>query len=201
MPVMAFDKIDGTNIRIEFSHKRGFYKFGTRKTMFDVRGEEFGFVVPLFMEKFEKDLTSVFKTEKYKKVERFLCYFELFGEDSEFGQHDVEQPFDLVLLDVDVYKKGYVKPYDFIKDFGHLKIPRVIHDGILDAEFVQRIKNDETLDEGVICKTVLKKKKGGEEMYHCKIKTKNWMKRLKEKDLDLYYKELDETEKFEYEPG
>jgi len=105
------------------------------------------------------------------------------------------------LLDVDVYKKGYVKPKDFIKDFGHLKIPKVIYEGTLDKEFVQSVKNSEELEEGVICKTVLKKRKGGEEMYHCKIKTKDWMKRLKEKDLDLYYKELNETEKFEHEPG
>lgn len=28
--IYAFDKLDGSNIRFEWSRKRGFYKFGTR---------------------------------------------------------------------------------------------------------------------------------------------------------------------------
>jgi len=30
IPLTVFDKLDGSNIRAEWSKKRGFYKFGTR---------------------------------------------------------------------------------------------------------------------------------------------------------------------------
>ena len=36
--IIAFDKIDGSNLRFEWSRKRGFYKFGTRKMISPKRG-------------------------------------------------------------------------------------------------------------------------------------------------------------------
>ena len=36
----AFDKIDGSNFRAEWSKKRGWYKFGTRNTMINSMGNQ-----------------------------------------------------------------------------------------------------------------------------------------------------------------
>ena len=50
--IIAFDKLDGSNLRFEYSKKRGFYKAGTRKMMIDSSHETFGFAVNLFLEKY-----------------------------------------------------------------------------------------------------------------------------------------------------
>lgn len=50
-PVIAFDKLDGSNLRFEWSRKRGFYKYGTRKVMIDTKDEQFGKAIPLFLDK------------------------------------------------------------------------------------------------------------------------------------------------------
>lgn len=34
-PVYVWDKLDGSNIRAEWSKKNGFYKFGTRERLLD----------------------------------------------------------------------------------------------------------------------------------------------------------------------
>ena len=35
LDIIAFGKYDGSNIRAEWSQKKGFYKFGTRKRLLD----------------------------------------------------------------------------------------------------------------------------------------------------------------------
>jgi len=195
-PIVAFDKLDGSNIRIEYSHKRGFYKFGTRKTMFNEKSEEFGFVVPLFKKKYEKALTEIFKT-KYSKILSFVCYFEVFGTKSEYGQHDFENDtFDIVLIDVDRYKKGFIPPVEFVKNFQEVGIPKVVFEGEFTKEFVTAVQDetDYLLKEGVVCKGVTYTKKGAEQIFHFKIKTKHWLENLKKRYLNLYKLEMKDIE-------
>lgn len=45
LPCIAFKKYDGSNIRAEWSKKRGWYKFGTRTQLIDKTDLVFG-VVP-----------------------------------------------------------------------------------------------------------------------------------------------------------
>lgn len=191
LPIIAFDKLDGSNIRIEYSHKRGFYKFGTRKTMFDEKSEPFGFVINLFKEKYETGLSQVLSSKEYRNIQSFVCYFEVFGTKSKFGQHDfLNDEFDIVLFDVDRYKKGFIPPKEFVKNFKHLGIPEVIYEGNLNREFVQSIKSNTDLAEGVICKGLVKTKKGVEQLYYCKVKTMQWLDDLKKTNLKLFNEEL-----------
>lgn len=82
----------------------------------------------------------------------------------------------------------------FIKDFGHVGIPRVIYEGNLNEEFVENIKNNKfNLSEGVICKGVTLTKKGRPALYYCKIKTNDWFERLRTKDVYLYERELKDS--------
>ena len=192
IPIIAFDKLDGSNIRAEYSPKRGFYKFGSRNAMIDENHEQFGFAVKLFKEKYEKALTEVFKSKKYRDSLSFVCFAELIGIKSSFGQHEFgNDEFDIVLFDISQYKKGFIPPKDFVKDFGHTGIPKVIYTGNLNKEFIESVKrNDYGLSEGVIAKGIVTKKKGGDELYYCKIKTNDWFERLKAKNQDLYDQEL-----------
>ena len=181
LPITAFDKLDGSNLRFEWSPKRGFYKFGSRNVMIDESNEQFGFAINIFKEKYEKGLTDLFRSKDYRNTLSFTCFAELIGQKSAFGQHEFEtDQFDVVLFDVFGYKKGFVPPKQFVKDFSDLGIPRVVYEGNLNKEFVQQIKSNEFgLAEGVICKGVIKTKKGNDNLYYCKIKTDDWFERLR----------------------
>lgn len=210
LPIIAFDKLDGSNIRAEYSQKRGFYKFGSRNQLIDRNSLPFGIAIDLFLNKYNEKLNSIFKSKEYRNIQSFVCYAELVGERSAFGQHDFEyenanKTMDIVLFDVDRYKKGFVPPRQFVKEFGELGIPRIVYNGNLNRELVNDVKNNEfSLSEGVICKGQIKTRKGNEQLYYCKIKTNDWFERLRNKDLNLYNAEMNEYETesqdFEYEP-
>jgi len=192
LDVLAFDKIDGSSLRFEYSHKRGFYKFGTRGMMIDESHDVFGFAVKIFLDKYAAELTKVFKTKDYRDIQSFVCFAELFGPKSAFGQHEFgNDVFDVVLFDVDRYKKGMVPPKQFVKDFGPIGITKVVYEGNLNKELVQGVKrNDFGLKEGVVCKGLIKTKKGVDNIYSCKIKTDEWFERLRAKSPQLYNDEL-----------
>lgn len=197
LPILAFDKLDGSNLRMEYSPKRGFYKFGTRNMMIDETHPDFGFAVPLFKKKYEKALTEIFRSKAYRDSLSFVCFAELIGSKSSFGQHDFKNDvFDIVLFDIAQYKKGLIAPRQFVKDFGNTGIPRVIYDGNLNMELVNRVKNNEfELEEGVICKGLIQTKKGNDQLYYCKIKTNDWFERLRLKNKELYDLEIKQIKK------
>jgi len=192
LPVLAFDKLDGSNIRVEYSHKRGFYKFGTRKMMIDQNTQPFGVAVNLFLEKYNESLSRVFKSKEYRNILSFVCFAEFVGKKSAFGMHDFQNDtFDIVLFDVDQYKKGFIPPKQFVKDFVECGIPRIVYEGNLNREFVGRVKdNDFNLSEGVVAKGLIKTKKGVPQIYSCKIKTNDWFERLKNKSPEMFDEEI-----------
>lgn len=197
LPIIAFDKLDGSNLRFEFSHKRGFYKFGSRNVMIDESNEQFGFAINLFKEKYENGLSEIFKSKAYRNVLSFTCFAELVGNKSAFGQHEFgNDNFNITLFDIAQYKKGFIQPKQFIKDFEHLGIPKIIYEGNLNKEFVQDIKNNEfNLSEGVICKGIVKTKKGVDNIYSCKIKTNDWFERLRARLPNQFEDELKQAGK------
>lgn len=199
LPILAFDKLDGSNLRLEYSQKRGFYKFGTRNMMIDESHDSFGFAINLFKEKYNEDLCKLFKTKDYRNILSFVCFAELVGTKSSFGQHEFgNDTFDITLFDVSQYKKGFVSPKQFAKDFGPLGIPRIVYEGNLNKELVQRVKaNEFGLTEGVIAKGITQTKKGVDQIYSCKIKTDDWFERLRAKSPFLYDEELKQSKKSE----
>jgi hypothetical protein len=194
LPILAFDKLDGSNLRFEFSHKRGFYKFGTRKQMID-KNSDFGFAIDLFLDKYNEGLSRIFKSREYRNIQNFVCYAELVGTKSAFGQHEFGNDiFDIVLFDIDQHKHGMIHPKEFVKEFGELGIPRVVYEGNLNKELIASVKaNEFNLTEGVICKGVTETKKGRPSLYYCKIKTDDWFQRLRTKDVDQYELEVKQS--------
>jgi len=179
LPIYAFDKLDGSNLRFEFNRKRGFYKFGTRNTLIDENHEVFGEGVRVFLEKYSDGLEQVFKSKDYRNIQSFVCFGEFYGPNSQFGQHIPEDIKDVVLFDVMPHKSDFIKPKEFINNFGHLGIPRIVYQGNLNMELVNDIKtNKYNLTEGIIGKGVVGSKKS-EYVYQCKIKTDDWFDRLR----------------------
>lgn len=176
--IYAFDKIDGSNIRAEWNSKRGFYKFGTRNQLMDEKSMPFGLAIPLIKEKYEKDLTIIFKEQQWKDA---ICFFEYWGPSSFAGNHNFEEKMNVTLIDVNPYKKGILFPAEFIRIFGHLDIPKVCYEGYVTTDLFDKVKQS-TLKgmtcEGVVCKGANDKLTQMPIMF--KIKSKAWLDKLRE---------------------
>lgn len=170
--VCAFDKLDGSNIRAEWHKKKGFWKFGTKTRLVDASDPIFGQAPELIRSKYEQALSDKFKEERQENT---ICFFEFFGANSEFGIH-VDEPHDVVLIDVNLYKKGIMSPKEFLRWFGHLHIPNLVYSGFAHYDFVQNVRAG-TLHgithEGVVCKT------GQLNPKMFKIKTNAWLEKLR----------------------
>jgi len=149
--------------------------------MINEKDENFGKAIPLFLEKYGEDLPRVF-VNKYKKVENFVVFGEYVGENSFAGWHDPNDKMDIILFDVNQYKKGFISPYEFLDNFGHLSIPSVIYQGKYTQELIDNVrKNVFNLKEGLITKGITYTKKEGEAIWQVKVKTNDWLKKVKEK--------------------
>lgn len=108
-----------------------------------------------------------------------MCFFEYFGPNSFAGGHtDPVEKMDIVLIDVNPYKKGIMPPEEFLEFSTGMEIPTVLHTGKIDKEFIQNVRNSELTGltlEGVVMKAIGVKHNG-----MCKIKTKKWLDKLKE---------------------
>lgn len=177
---IAFDKLDGSNVRFEWSKKRGWHKSGTRKQMLDENHPHMGVAPSIFVNKYGEDLERIFRDSKeYKKRDSFIAFGEFLGPKSFAGVHEPDDDYDVILFDIWIYKVGMIGPNEFVKNFRHLHIPRIVYEGNLNKEFVESVRrNDYNLHEGVICKwgkTGIWRK----DLNMCKIKTASYIERIK----------------------
>jgi hypothetical protein len=187
IPCIAFYKYDGSNIRAEWNKKKGWYKFGTRTRLLDKTVPVFGDAITLFNDTLADGIEKVL-VDKYNSYNATV-YMEFFGPHSFAGRHEVEtlkyigfdvennDPKELVLFDVNVYKQGMLGPEKFISDFGHLKSAQVVYEGKLTQQFIQDVMDGKyPVKEGVICK-------GGDrhKLWMCKVKTSEYLTELKKR--------------------
>lgn len=174
--IYMFDKLDGSNIRAEWSPKRGFYKFGSRKQLID-ENHFLGESISLIKRDHEKVLGEIFKKERFEKA---TCYFEFHGPKSFAGDHAKDEPHVCTLLDVEVYKKGFMAPKDFLKAFqGQVPIPAMLYHGKANQEIVAQIRNGTfpgMTFEGVVCKAAAYKQWTLPVMF--KIKNIKWLDKV-----------------------
>jgi hypothetical protein len=172
---IAFDKLDGQNIRFEGNLKRGFYKFGSRNQMLSTNDEQFGIAHNLFMNKYHDELINILSRTIKDKNTKLTVFAELVGPNSFCGKHDPNDKLDLILFDIWVFKRGWISPDQLIYDFGHLGIPNVIYEGKLNCEFISNVKeNKYSLKEGVIAKGQEKK-----DIFMVKIKCNHWIENVR----------------------
>lgn len=174
-PCIAFNKYDGSNLRAEWSRKTGWTKFGTRKRLFDESDPDFGSAIPLFHETMADGLIDIFK-KKYRDDQQITVFMEFFGPNSFAGKHEPADPKELILIDVSLYKKGLIAPREFVKNFDSVPSAEVIYEGNLNEVFIEAVRNGEyPVVEGVVCKGG-----SGHDLWMCKIKTNEYLKKLKE---------------------
>ena len=198
----AFYKYDGSNLRFEWSRRQGWYKFGARYTVFDGSSRQWGHAVDLFLRAYGDDLERVFRDQaSYRGIERATAYCEHFGPGSFAGWHDYDalrRAGELVLFDVAVHKRGFVLPADFLRDFGHLRVPEVVYEGPFTAEFVEGVRQGRyPVREGVVAKGIALGKKQNPQhgLWMAKVKTRWWLAELRRRaaESDVFRQTLEEN--------
>lgn len=181
-PYYVFDKLDGSNIRAEWSKKQGFYKFGSRKVLLGPKGESdqqtlLGKSIQL-VEALGDTLGKVFQEEKYQQT---VCFFEFVGPHSFAGVHDPSDDHKVVLLDVHVHKQGILGPSDFLKKFEEkVETPALLLRGNVNKEIEQEIRSGSfpgMTFEGVVAKANPSKKWESPPMF--KIKNQAWIDKVR----------------------
>ena len=181
---IAFDKLDGSNIRVKYNKKQGFNLFGSRTRLFDSSDLQFGEAISLFNNTLREPLQEIYNDKQFKDIKEIITFFEFFGPNSFAGYHqqtDVKQliPIDILIL----YKKNiseFMLPQDFINLLdGKLEIPKVIYSGKLNDIFINDVKSNKyNLNEGVVCKGTVYRGDYAGKVWMTKIKTLDYLKRV-----------------------
>ena len=193
---IAFDKLDGSNIRVKFNKKQGFHLFGSRTRLFDSSDNQFGEAISLFNNIIREKLELLYSDKQFKDVREIITFFEFFGENSFAGYHQKDDPKKLIPIDILlVYKKSmynFILPQEFVKLLDNvLEIPRVRYSGKLNDELIKNVRNNiYNVKEGVVCKGIGHRGDYFGKVWMTKIKTIEYLnkvlKNYGQKGLSLY---------------
>lgn len=182
IPVMVFEKLDGSNFRAKWTRKSGFKLFGTRTQLVDENTEYWGQIVTLFKETIADELNGYFSSKL--KADKLIVFGEYYGPNSFAGRHVDEDFHKIIPFDIyDEKIKSFMPPEKFYNELGAIvNIPKVLETEItLDDELIQSVRlGNYDVTEGVICKGLDRDGSfsGGVPMY--KIKTTAYLQKLKE---------------------
>lgn len=176
-PCAAFYKYDGSNLRWEWTKKRGFHKFGCRTRLFDHTDEQFGEAVDLFFCNYAEPIERRL-VDNYRNLERATVFTEFFGASSFAGTHVDGEAKEIRLFDVQIHRKGIIGPKEFMKRFGDLPFAaELVYEGNFNQSFIDDVRSGAypELNEGVIVK-------GGDGLglWMAKVKTHAYLAKLKE---------------------
>lgn len=194
--VWAFNKLDGQNFCAKYSPKlKEFTAFGSKTQSVDETSEQFGNTVRFFKSNMADELRDIilFNSKKgglFTGVQEITMFCEWYGENSFSGFHKEGDEMHLALIDVNLFKKGYIEPkpyYKIFSDHTSIELPELIYQGKLTQEFIKSIQENDwtqpgclypTVKEGVVVKrsTLMK----GQRRPQAKVKTKWWMDKLTE---------------------
>ena len=170
---IAFYKYDGSNLRWEYSPKRGWYKYGTRTQLFNAQTPLYNQAIQLYNDTIGPLVVEQVKQVYGPKTERITAFTEFYGPSSFAGSHDFDEAKILKLFDVSVYKRGFIPPKQFVQLFSTSEYSAaVIYEGSLSMQFIDNVRNGAyPVTEGVICKG---------DGWSTKVKTRAYLERLKQ---------------------
>ena len=188
---IAFEKFDGSNIRVKYTSKKGFALFGSRTQLFDKGHPFLGAAVEVFQKKYEDKLVDLIE-QHWPNEREVIAFLEFFGKNSFAGWHEKEDEKDLVLFDLMVGHKNrkFLLPQDFIKLTSQVsaEIPSVVYQGNLTDQFIQDVRDGKydrecrhRVFEGVVCKGTARTGAHRGNVWMAKIKTLNYFNMLKNK--------------------
>jgi hypothetical protein len=183
-PCIAFEKFDGSNIRVKWTQKKGFCNFGSRTQMIDAGHPHLGGVVDYFKLHYEKQLEQII-SDHWRHEREIVFFGEYFGPNSFAGFHVLTEPMKFVLFDTMIGHKNrkFLLPQEFVKIFsGTVEIPRVIYEGNLNDQLISDVRVGKyDVNEGVICKGRERTGAACGHVWMAKIKTQAYLDRLKAK--------------------
>lgn len=77
---IAFDKLDGSSVRVKYTHKAGFCLFGTRTQLIEETAEFWGEIVTVFKRDLESPLMQLFKSKRFRDYKEIIVFGEFLGE-------------------------------------------------------------------------------------------------------------------------
>jgi hypothetical protein len=172
-----FDKLDGSNLRSEWSKKRGWYKHGRRKGLLDSSNPHLEEAMPeLFNLLLAEPLAKLAHDKKWQKL---TVFYEFWGDRSIAGLHYEGDPKYLTLFDAAIDKRGIIGPKSFLKHFDGV-VPTARFLGIHNwtSGFVERVLRGEF--EGITFEGVVGKAGEGHKVKRAKAKTQAWKDRVRE---------------------
>lgn len=173
---LVYDKLDGQNIRAEWFKKRGFWKFGSRKVLavlprdcFDLINEQ------------EAAIAAVFK--KFR-VQKAVCFFEYYGDNSFAGMHQQGDQMKVALLDIYLIdRKQWLDPRELEKAFrGKVPMPELLFRGNFNKADEAAVRAGcfrGVTFEGVVCKAPPASKGHGAIPSMFKVKSQAWVDRVR----------------------
>jgi hypothetical protein len=185
-PCVAFDKIDGTNLHWDWDRDFAWHAFGTRRDQFDLtpQGIEafhaahpgLAGCVELFLANLADPIDRVLRGHAdYLGFPEAKAFTEYAGPNSFAGRHQPGDSMELVLFDVLLGGSVFVPPSAFVRDFGHLRIPRVVFQGKFSGRLTEDVRQGKFgVREGVIIKGGQ-----GDWLWMCKVKTLAYQQNLK----------------------
>jgi len=168
----AFDKLDGSNLRISWSKGEGWVDFATRTHSIPTDHKIFKEGYDYFLKYWKETLEKSIKENNWKKVDFF---FEFFGDKSLAGRHVEGDPKRMVLIDVCVNNKAkLMDPQSFLDTFKDLKIPKFL--GILEynEDLIEKVKH--SILEGMTFEGIVLKDMKGNRL---KLKSDRWKNKIR----------------------
>ncbi|MCA9655803.1 MAG: hypothetical protein KC501_38210, partial [Myxococcales bacterium] len=168
-----FDKLDGSNLRFEWSRKGGWERFGTRHRVIDESHPVFGSAFELFGRTLADPIARVALDQGWDAL---VAFGELWGPGSLGGRHVPEEPKRITLFDVAPYRRGFVGPQRFLELFGDLDVPAYLGEHDWDDTLVAQVRRGEL--PGITVEGVVGKAGEGHRMRMAKAKTQAWVDRI-----------------------
>lgn len=107
----TFDKIDGSNLRFEWTRKRGWWKTRTRERLLDRTDQDLGAAIDIFERTHAEPLARFAHDQKW---DPFVAFVEFYGPSSFAGLHRKDEEKKVALIDLCVHKEGIIRPSDFL---------------------------------------------------------------------------------------
>lgn len=174
--VHVFDKLDGSNLRFEWCHKRGWHRWGSRRQVIDESHAILGNAMQLFEASFADRVEKRAIAEGWQGL---VAFAEFHGPNSLAGQHLESDRKELSLFDVAPARRGLLGPERFLDLFGDLAIAPYLGEFVWDDNFVAKIRRNELT--GVSFEGAIGKAGCGHNLVMAKAKTQIWVDRILEK--------------------
>lgn len=168
-----FDKLDGRNIRVEWSRKNGWGKWGTRHRLFDASDAEFAPAIPLFEQVYAESLTKIARDNRWESVTAFL---ELWQPNSLGGVWVPGETYSLTLFDVAPYKECQMGPKEFMKTFKDVPTAAFLGQVNWTRGYVEQVRSGQI--EGVTFEGVVAKAGEKHKLLLSKAKQQRWVDAL-----------------------